>query len=86
MTSIKSVVEFGKMYRDTITGLEGIATGIVKHQFGCVRIALQPKVKGDGTVPGASWIDEESLEGVCPVKTALGGPMPAPKRAVDPSY
>lgn len=81
MTTIKTKIEFGKKYRDIISGLEGICTGIVKHQFGCVRALLQPKAKEDGTIPDGSWLDEEQLEGIEPVKKTSGGPMPAPKRS-----
>lgn len=85
MTNIYTRIEFGKKYRDTVTGFEGVCTGIVRHQFGCVRACLQPKAKDDGTIPESVWFDEESLEDIKPVEVRTGGPMPAPKRAKDPA-
>jgi hypothetical protein len=82
MTTIETKIEFGKKYRCKVTGLEGVCTGIVKHQYGCVRALIQPPAKKeDGTIPDGSWLDEEQLEGVEPIKRTTGGPMPAPKRA-----
>lgn len=84
MTTIKTDIEFGKFYQDKITGFKGAAVGIVKHQFGCLRINLQPKINEDGTVPDSLWFDEESICDVIPQKITKGGFMPAPKRRQDP--
>jgi hypothetical protein len=84
MTIIRTVIEYGKKYRDRNTGFEGVAVAITKWQFGCIRIALQPKVKEDGTLLEASWFDEESLEGVEPIEKTTGGPTAVPKRSPDP--
>lgn len=83
MTTIETRVEFGKDYTDTVTGFTGKAVGIVKHQFGCIRVGLQPPVK-DGKLEATEWFDEESLEGVEAIVETTGGPTPAPRRAPDP--
>ena len=58
---IETNVEFGKEYEDSNTGLKGKAVSVSKWEFGCIRIALQPKAKEDGTVPDILWLDEQSL-------------------------
>uniref|UniRef100_A0A6M3KEQ4 Uncharacterized protein n=1 Tax=viral metagenome TaxID=1070528 RepID=A0A6M3KEQ4_9ZZZZ len=83
-TKIETNVEFGKKYRDKITGLEGIAISISKYQYGCLRVGLQPKAKDDGTVPDAVWFDEESIEKIEPIEKKTGGPQISPKRNSDP--
>jgi hypothetical protein len=85
-TTIESNIEYGKEYVDSVTGLKGVAVAITKFQYGCVRIALQPKVKddGEGKVPELCWFDEESLIGVEPIKESTGGPTPNPKQSPNP--
>jgi len=84
-TKIETDINFGEEYRDTVTGFTGKATGIVKHQFGCIRILLQPPIDKDGKVPETQWLDEESIESIKPIEKKTGGPMPAPKRRPDPT-
>lgn len=76
---IETNIVFGKKYKDKNTGLVGIATAIAKHQYGCIRVSLQPPAKEDGTVPDNQWFDEEGIEGVEPVERATGGPTKAPR-------
>ena len=86
-TVIKTNIVMGKVYKDQVTGLVGTATGIVKHQFGCIRIALQSKMKeGETTVPESIWVDEESVVDNKLIDRTHGGPTPNPKRASDPKY
>ena len=83
-TKIETNVEFGKKYQDKNTGLIGVAVSISKWQYGCIRIALQPKVKEDGTVPDAVWVDEEALIDVDVIDKNTGGPTPNPKNYSNP--
>lgn len=82
--TITTNAEFGKKYRDKVSGFEGICVAVNKFQFGCVRIGLQGKVKEDGKLPDPCWFDEPSLEGVEIVNKDPGGPRPNPSRNFDP--
>lgn len=84
MTTIKTNIKFGETYRDKNSGFEGVAVCIVKWQYGCVRVSLQPEIGKDGKLPETQGFDEESLEGVKPVEQRPGGPSPAPSRNPDP--
>jgi len=83
-TIIKTDLEFGKEYEDTITGFKGKCTGIVRHQFGCIRALLQPPIDKDGKHPEGIWLDEPQLKDITPKTKKPGGPMPAPKKRKDP--
>lgn len=63
MIKIHSNFDYEKEYTDSITGLKGKLVAITKWNHGCVRVALQPKIKEDGTVPDAVWVDEPQIEG-----------------------
>uniref|UniRef100_A0A6M3IW42 Uncharacterized protein n=1 Tax=viral metagenome TaxID=1070528 RepID=A0A6M3IW42_9ZZZZ len=82
--TIKSNIEFGKKYSSVTTGAEGIATAISKFQYGCIRVALQGKVKENGEVPDAVWLDEADVKEVKQLKKETGGPTPNPKQNLDP--
>jgi len=87
-TCIRTNVLFGKEYKDLITGFKGVCTSIAKHQFGCIRIGLTPKMGKDGKNPDSVYFDEESLVGIKAVKDepiTTGGPTPDPTRNADPS-
>lgn len=57
-----SMIELGKKYRDTITGLEGIALVRCEYLHGVERVELQPVVDKDGKLPTALWIESSRLE------------------------
>lgn len=80
-TTIKSICEFGKEYTDSVTGLIGKCTGIAKHQFGCVRICLQPPIDKDGKVPDNYWVDEGQIESEKEPDKTPGGPQNDPSRS-----
>lgn len=61
MTDIKHNVEFGRVYRDELTGFEGVATGVTYHITRCTQVCLQPRVKEDKSLPEAYWMDESHL-------------------------
>ena len=56
MTKIETKVTFGKLYTDKSSGFKGVAVAISKWQFGCIRVALQPKVGKDGKKPEADVV------------------------------
>lgn len=85
-----NVFELGKVGQCTVTGFEGIITARTDWLNGCVRYGLQPPVDKDGKVPEAYWVDHDQLKYVehsskeVTLGKPTGGPMPNPKRVVDP--
>ncbi len=73
-------IEFGSKVRDTITGFEGIVRSYNEWDNGCVKYAVQGRVKDNGKIPEHEWIDAQQLEILEPApkkKTqSAGGPMP----------
>lgn len=47
-TTYKTDIKLGEKYRDTQTGIEGIATAVYFFQHACERVQLE-RVKGDGS-------------------------------------
>ena len=39
------MIEFGKTYRDIVSGFEGICTGKIEWMYGCTQYILAPKVE-----------------------------------------
>ena len=74
-------VQFEKLYRDRITGFEGVCTGICRYVSGCDQVLLQPiGLDKDGKRKESIWIDDERLIDVdAKVKVARtsrrGGPQ-----------
>lgn len=66
-------VKLGEKYRDSITGLEGVATARTEYLYGCVRVVLEAVKDGK---PEELWFDEQRLT-AAPSATS-GGPHPAP--------
>lgn len=56
------MVNLGNKVRDTITGFTGIAISRTIFLQGCDRIAVQPPVGKDGTLPEYQHFDEPQLE------------------------
>ena len=54
-------VKFGKKYKDSVTGFEGVATARTEYMAGCARILLE-SITGDSIKE--YWFDETRLEGV----------------------
>ena len=80
---IETNVEYGKTYKDSVSGFVGKVIAISKFQFGCIRIALMPPAK-DGKLEEIQWFDEQAIENIKPKKKLLGGPTPNPKQNPDP--
>lgn len=79
---IEAPIYFGRTYRDTVTGIEGVATAITEWMNGCRRVCLERADK-DGKLEEL-WFDEQRLEdptGAAVASTAMaGGTRPAPPR------
>lgn len=74
-------VEFGRRYRDDITGFEGVATGIHFYMTGCTRVSLESVV--DKKQPGK--LDEiQVFDSVRLIDTETNKKMDQPKSAVPP--
>lgn len=59
---IESAIEFGEVYRDTITGFQGKCIGITRWITGCDQIALHGGMDKDGEKPiPAQWFDDGRL-------------------------
>jgi hypothetical protein len=78
-------IEFGKKYRDRITGFVGTCTGKAQYISGCDQILIVADDKGDGKFPGSTWIDDERLidvesEQAVERTSRRGGPQDSPAR------
>ena len=76
-------IEFGKVYRDRITGFTGTCTGWATYISGCDQVSIVPPVKADGTYSDGMWFDDERLievETEKPVErtSRKGGPQSSP--------
>ncbi len=76
-------IKLGEMVKDTLTGLEGMATSKIEYLYGCVRVGVEPKeLKDDGTTVDVIFFDEQRLEPTERKKTKskakTGGPGPVP--------
>lgn len=73
----KSDIVLGERYRDTQTGLEGIATAIYFYQYGCERVSIETLNESDKTISGTAF-DAPRLQHVESGKVATvkrtGGP------------
>lgn len=57
------MIEFGRMYRDKITGFEGVCTGKQYISSGCDQALLTPKKGKDGKFE-SYWFDVQRLKPV----------------------
>ena len=55
-------VQLGHTYRDKITGLTGIATGLVQYITGYNQVLIAPRAEKASDMPTAHWVDEQRLE------------------------
>ncbi len=72
-------IELGDEVKCKITGFKGTAISKQEHINGCSHYQIQPKIKKDGTLPDAEWVDELQLEVTkkkkISRKTDTGGPQ-----------
>jgi hypothetical protein len=78
------IIEFGKEYRDRISGFVGVCTGKSSFISGCDQVLLVPKIGEDGSYKDGHWFDDErliSVESERPVQrtSRRGGPQQTPK-------
>lgn len=76
----ESEIELGRRYKDTQTGIEGVATGITFYQYSCERVCLETVIAGkieEYYFDTARVIDVETQVRATTDKT--GGPMPVPR-------
>lgn len=52
------MVKLGDKVKDEITGYEGIVMAKATYLYGCEQILIQGRVKKDGEIPDAMWMDE----------------------------
>ena len=81
-------IEFGKEYRDHISGFVGKCTGFCRYISGCDQVLLSPPVDKDGKHQEGMWFDDDRLIDVAAETRAQrtstkGGPQhSAPPRSV----
>ena len=51
----------GKRVKDKVTEFEGVASSICFDLYGCVQVAISPKVK-EGKIESPGWFDAARLE------------------------
>ena len=56
------MIEFGKTYRDMVTGFEGICTGMIEWLYGCKQYILSPKAESTSKKETSSSFFEKQLE------------------------
>jgi hypothetical protein len=87
LTTEFNMIILGSKVRDSITGLEGIATARCTYLYGCVRIGIQPTALEGQKVAEEVFLDEQRVEVleerkpvVSPASSALsGGPQSDPR-------
>lgn len=70
-------LELGQEVRDSITGFEGVVTGIAEYLYGCRQACVVSKTLQEGKVI-VLWFDEQRLVEASEVKATSGGPQDAP--------
>jgi hypothetical protein len=78
-------VEFGRLYRDHISGFEGKATGFCSYISGCDQVLLMPGLDKDGKRQEGVWFDDDrlidvELEEKVERTSQRGGPQQSPSR------
>jgi hypothetical protein len=82
---VRRMIKLGDTVRDKITGFEGTVVAKTEWVYGCVRYGVQgTKLKEDGTIPDAQWLDQGQIEGIKKTRKKTGGPTPTPQRSPDP--
>lgn len=47
----------GRVVKDRVTHFEGTATSLTFDLYGCIQVALQPKIDKDAKLPDGRWLD-----------------------------
>lgn len=61
ITEAGPVIEFGRQYRDRITGFTGKATGFCSYISGCDQVLILPEIDKDGKKQEGHWFDDDRL-------------------------
>lgn len=51
----------GKPVVDRVRGVKGIATSINFDLYGCIQVAISPRIGVDGKLPDQAWVDVQRL-------------------------
>jgi len=70
-------LELGQEVRDSITGFEGVVTGIAEYLYGCRQACVVSKTLHENK-PVSAWFDEQRLVAADEAKATSGGPQNAP--------
>lgn len=79
-------IEFGRVYRDRITGFEGTCTGYTSYISGCDQVLLQPQWNPENKEASTGrWLDDDRCidvesEQQVATESGRGADMPAPIR------
>ena len=65
--------------KDTITGFEGIVTGLVKYMTGCNQVLLAPPVKDDGGYRESQWFDDSRVTVLTEAAVTIADPGDHPR-------
>lgn len=82
MASGSTPIKLGDKIKDPISGLDGIAFGRADFLYGCIRIAIAPKLDKEGKKRDIEWFDANQLE-ILKEKVVdsgnrrTGGPIPS---------
>lgn len=80
-TKYETDIVLGERYRDTQTGIEGVATAITFYQYSCERVCLETVINSKIE---EYYFDVERVENMATMERATtektGGPRPAPVR------
>ena len=51
----------GLKVKDSVTGFNGVVTGVNFELYGCVQALVQPKKNKEGNIPASRWFDVTRL-------------------------
>lgn len=66
------MITLGKTYKDMVTGLEGVATGLCQFLTGVDQVQLCPKIREDGGPQVEVWLDQIRCEEMDVSKIKIG--------------
>lgn len=86
---LPTTIKMGHEVKDRVTGFAGTVTGIVFYLTGCHQALVTPKIKEDGSMGEAHWIDLQRLHitnhdvsvTLTPDTGEVGCDVPAPIRS-----
>jgi hypothetical protein len=73
----------GRSGRDRVTGFEGVITSISFDLYGCIQVAVCPRVDKDGKLLDGKWLDVHRIE---PIGIEGSRSMPVPNFTMPPAF